>query len=38
LLALLTSGDNARTDRVMRAVMSMKKLDIEDLRQAAAGK
>jgi predicted 3-demethylubiquinone-9 3-methyltransferase (glyoxalase superfamily) len=37
LLELLTSGDSARTDRVMRAVMSMKKLDIEDLKQAAAG-
>jgi len=37
LLELLTSGDNAKTDRVMRAVMSMKKLDIEDLKQAAAG-
>jgi predicted 3-demethylubiquinone-9 3-methyltransferase (glyoxalase superfamily) len=37
LLDLLTSGDNARTDRVMRAVMSMKKLDIEDLKKAAAG-
>ena len=37
LLELLTSGDNAKTDRVMRAVMSMKKLDIEDLKRAAAG-
>src|ERR1043166_9253733 len=37
LLDLLTSGDNARTDRVMRAVMSMKKLDIEDLKRAAEG-
>ena len=38
LLELLTSGDNAKTDRVMRAVMSMKKLDIEDLKKAAEGK
>jgi predicted 3-demethylubiquinone-9 3-methyltransferase (glyoxalase superfamily) len=37
LLELLTSGDNAKTDRVMRAVMSMKKFDIEDLKKAAAG-
>jgi predicted 3-demethylubiquinone-9 3-methyltransferase (glyoxalase superfamily) len=37
LLDLLTSGDTARTDRVMRAVMSMKKLDIEDLKKAAEG-
>ena len=37
LLELLTSGDSAKTDRVMRAVMSMKKLDIEDLKRAAAG-
>lgn len=36
LLELLTSGDRAKTDRVMRAVMSMKKLDIEDLKQAAS--
>jgi predicted 3-demethylubiquinone-9 3-methyltransferase (glyoxalase superfamily) len=35
LLELLTSGDNAKTDRVMRAVMSMKKLDLEDLKKAA---
>jgi predicted 3-demethylubiquinone-9 3-methyltransferase (glyoxalase superfamily) len=38
LLELLTSGDNAKTGRVMRAVMSMKKLDIEDLKKAAEGK
>ena len=37
LLELLTSGDQAKTDRVMRAVMSMKKLDIDDLKKAAAG-
>src|SRR6476620_4052531 len=37
LLELLTSGDNAKTDRVMRAVMSMKKLEIDDLKRAAAG-
>jgi predicted 3-demethylubiquinone-9 3-methyltransferase (glyoxalase superfamily) len=37
LLDLLTSGDDGRTERVMRAVMSMKKLDIEDLKKAAEG-
>ena len=37
LMDLLTEGDQAKTDRVMRAVMSMKKLDIEDLKKAAAG-
>jgi len=37
LLELLTKGDSAQTDRVMRAVMSMKKFDIEDLKRAAAG-
>jgi predicted 3-demethylubiquinone-9 3-methyltransferase (glyoxalase superfamily) len=37
LLELLTSGDQTRTDRVMRAVMSMKKLVIEDLKKAAEG-
>jgi predicted 3-demethylubiquinone-9 3-methyltransferase (glyoxalase superfamily) len=31
------SGDSQKVDRVMRAVMSMKKLDIEDLKRAAAG-
>lgn len=35
LLELLTSGDKAKTDRVMRAVMSMKKLEIDDLKKAA---
>src|SRR5262245_58100803 len=38
LLDFLTQGDGAKTDRVMRAVMSMKKLDIEDLKKAAEGK
>lgn len=38
LLELLAEGDSAKTDRVMRAVMSMKKLDIEDLKRAAARK
>jgi len=35
---LLTTGDSATTDRVMRAMMSMKKLDVEDLKKAAEGK
>jgi predicted 3-demethylubiquinone-9 3-methyltransferase (glyoxalase superfamily) len=34
----LFQGGDAQTDRVMRAVMTMKKLDIEDLKKAAAGK
>ena len=37
LLELLTSGDQTKTDRVMRAVMSMKKLEIDDLKKAAEG-
>src|SRR5690349_21309431 len=37
LLQLLTESDSAKTDRVMRAVMSMKKFDIEDLKRAAEG-
>ena len=32
----LSGGDPARTDRFMRAVMSMKKLNIAELRQAAS--
>ena len=34
----LFQGGDAQTDRVMRAVMTMKKLDIEDLKKTAAGK
>ena len=34
----LFQGGDAQTDRVMRAVMTMKKLDIEGLKKAAAGK
>ena len=34
----LFQGGDSQTDRVMRAIMSMKKLDIEDLKNAAAGK
>jgi predicted 3-demethylubiquinone-9 3-methyltransferase (glyoxalase superfamily) len=34
----LFQGGDSQTDRVMRAVMTMKKLDIEDLKKAAAGK
>jgi predicted 3-demethylubiquinone-9 3-methyltransferase (glyoxalase superfamily) len=35
---LISSGDQARTNRVMAAVMKMKKLDIETLKRAADGK
>lgn len=35
LLELLRSADTARAQRVMQALLSMKKLDIEALRQAA---
>lgn len=34
----LFQGGDSQTDRVMRAVMTMKKLDIEDLKKAAEGK
>jgi predicted 3-demethylubiquinone-9 3-methyltransferase (glyoxalase superfamily) len=34
----LFMGDDSQTDRIMRAVMTMKKLDIEELKKAAAGK
>ena len=37
LLELLASGDNEKTDRIMKAVMQMKKLDVEELKRAAAG-
>ena len=38
LLDLLQDSDRAKVDRVMKAMMQMKKLDIEELRKAAAGK
>ena len=38
LLDELFQGDDKQTDRIMRAVMTMKKLDIEELKKAAAGK
>ena len=34
LLGLLTNGEPARVDRVMKAVMPMKKLNLEELQQA----
>ena len=34
----LFQGGDSQTDRVLRAVMTMKKLDIEDLKKAAEGK
>ena len=34
----LFQGGDKQTDRIMRAVMTMKKLDIEELKKAAAGK
>ena len=36
MLPELWGGDAERTDRVMRAVMSMKKLDITQMQQASA--
>jgi predicted 3-demethylubiquinone-9 3-methyltransferase (glyoxalase superfamily) len=38
LMDLLTGNDPARTERVLRAIMKMVKLDIKRLRGAAAGK
>ena len=38
LIELLGSGDNQKTDRVMKAVMQMKKLDLEELKRAAEGR
>lgn len=38
LLELLQSGDKQKTQRVMQAVMKMKKLEIEGVQKAAAGK
>ena len=37
LMDLLNQHDDAKRDRAMRAMMTMKKLDIEDLRKAAEG-
>jgi predicted 3-demethylubiquinone-9 3-methyltransferase (glyoxalase superfamily) len=36
MLPELLNGDAERTDRVMRAVMSMKKLDIAQMKEAAS--
>src|SRR5262245_42931834 len=38
LFELLRSGDKQKTQRVMQAVMRMKKLEVEGLQRAAAGK
>ena len=35
---LFSDGDQAKIDRVMKAVMTMKKLDVEALKKAAEGK
>jgi len=35
---LFQGGDQAKTDRIMKAVMTMKKLDVEGLKKAAEGK
>ena len=37
LLELLQDSDSQKSQRVMKAMMQMKKLDIEHLKQAAAG-
>jgi predicted 3-demethylubiquinone-9 3-methyltransferase (glyoxalase superfamily) len=37
LLELLQDSDTQKSQRVMKAMMQMKKLDIEGLKQAAAG-
>ena len=37
LMELLQSGDGQKVDRVMRAMMTMKKIDIEDIKKAAEG-
>lgn len=37
MLEVLASGDRARTERVMAAMMRMKKLDVAALERAAAG-
>ena len=38
ILPQLFSGDSERVDRVMAAVMKMKKLDLEELKKAAEGR
>lgn len=38
LWKLFEGGDQAKTDRIMKAVMTMKKLDLEALKKAAEGK
>ena len=38
ILWKLFEGDQAQTDRIMKAVMTMKKLDLETLKKAAEGK
>ena len=38
LFELFQEGDKAKTQRVMKAVMQMKKLEVEGLKKAAAGK
>jgi predicted 3-demethylubiquinone-9 3-methyltransferase (glyoxalase superfamily) len=38
LWELFEGGDQAKTDRIMKAVMTMKKLDVEALKKAAEGK
>jgi len=38
LWKLFEGGDQAKTDRIMKAVMTMKKLDVEGLKKAAEGK
>lgn len=35
--ALMTNGDDAQRDRIMRAMLRMKKIDIGKLQEAAAG-
>jgi predicted 3-demethylubiquinone-9 3-methyltransferase (glyoxalase superfamily) len=37
ILSELLGGDSQKTDRVMKAVMQMKKLDIEEMKKAAEG-
>ena len=37
LFELLTGKDQKQTDRVMNAVMKMKKLDMAEMQKAAAG-
>ena len=37
LLELVTDKDTEKADRVMRAMLKMKKIDLEELKRAAAG-